>query len=73
MQEKQKKKKNPLNNYVKYSSLTIQMAAIIFAGALFGDYIDKALKHIELPIATMVFSIFSIGLSMFYLLKKIKE
>tara|TARA_B100001758_G_scaffold206890_1_gene187753 strand:- start:461 stop:679 length:219 start_codon:yes stop_codon:yes gene_type:complete len=72
MQEKQKKKKNPLNNYVKYSSLTLQMGGVIFAGAFFGDFVDKALQNNN-SIATIFFSIFSIGLSMFILLKNTKR
>ena len=35
--EKQEKQEKQLNPYIKYSSLTTQMAAIIAAGAFFGD------------------------------------
>ena len=40
------KKKKQLNSYIKYSSLTTQMAVIIAAGAFFGDYLDNKEKWI---------------------------
>jgi len=46
------------------------MAVIIAAGTFFGDYLDK--KNIsETPIYTIVFSLFSIFLALYYVLKKI--
>ena len=69
MQGNQKKKKNQLNSYVKYSSLTFQMAAIIAAGAFSGDYLDKATKSDSL-IYTIIFSLSSIFLALYYVFKK---
>ena len=67
-----KSKKRQLNPYIKYSSLTTQMAVIIAAGTFFGDYLDK--KHTsEIPIYTIVFSLLSIFLALYYVLKKINH
>ena len=63
-------KKKQLNSYIKYTSLTTQMAVIIAAGAFFGDYLDK--KHtLDIPIYTIALSLLSIFLALYYVLKKI--
>ena len=66
----QKKKKNQLNYYARYSSLTFQMALIILAGTFFGDYLDKATKS-ESSIYTIIFSLSSIFLALYYVFKKV--
>ena len=70
MQEKQSKKKKQLNSYIKYSSLTTQMAAIIAAGAFFGDYLDK-FNYSNSKIYTIIFSLVSVFLALYYVFKKI--
>ena len=70
MWKSKKSKKKQLNPYIKYSSLTTQMAAIIAAGAFFGDYLDKK-NTSEIPIYTIVLSLLSIFLALYYVLKKI--
>jgi len=70
--EKPIKKKKQLNSYIKYSSLTMQMAAIIAAGTFSGDYLDKVAKS-DLPIYTIIFSLISIFLSLYYVVKKIMK
>ena len=65
-----KSKKKQLNPYIKYSSLTTQMAVIIAAGTFFGDYLDKK-NTSEIPVYTIIFSMFSIFLALYYVLKKI--
>ncbi len=70
MSKNQKRKKKSLNTYFKYSSLATQMAAIIVAGAFFGDYLDKS-RSSEIPVYTIIFSLISIILSLYYVLKKI--
>lgn len=67
--EKQSKKKKPLNTYIKYSSLTIQMAVFLFAGAFFGDYVDKQ-NNFETPLYTILFSILSFLLILFSVFKR---
>ena len=46
------------------------MAVIIAAGTFFGDYLDKK-NTSEIPIYTIVFSLISIFLALYYVLKKI--
>lgn len=70
MQKSKKSKKKQPNPYIKYSSLTTQMAVIIAMGAFFGDYLDKK-NTSEIPIYTIVFSLISIFLALYYVLKKI--
>ena len=70
MSKKQKPKKKRLNPYIKYSSLTTQMAVIIAAGAFFGDYLDKKTTS-DIPIYTIILSLLSIFLALYYVLKKI--
>ena len=70
MLKNKKNKKKQLNSYIKYSSLTTQMAVIIAAGAFFGDYLDKKTQS-DIPIYTIIFSLFSIFLALYYVLKKI--
>lgn len=69
MQGNQKKKKNQLNSYVRYSSLTFQMAVIIAAGTFSGDYLDKATTS-DSSMYTIIFSLSSIFLAFYYVFKK---
>ena len=70
MLKNKKNKKKQLNSYIKYSSLTTQMAVIIAAGAFFGDYLDEK-NYSDIPIYTIIFSLLSIFLALYYVLKKI--
>ncbi len=70
MPKNKKNKKRQLNSYVKYSSLATQMAVIIIAGTFFGDYLDS-FNNTKTPTYTIIFSISSIFLSLYYVLKKI--
>jgi len=63
-------KKKQLNSYIKYTSLTTQMAVIIAAGTFFGDFLDKVNKS-DTPIYTIILSLISIFLALYYVLKKI--
>jgi len=45
------------------------MAVIIAAGAFFGDYLDKKYTS-ETPIYTIIFSLLSIFLALYHVLKK---
>ena len=65
---KKSKKKQP-SPYIRYSSVTTQMAVIIAAGTFFGDYLDK--KHtLETPVYTISLSLLSIFLALYYVFKK---
>tara|TARA_B110000196_G_C21000653_1_gene592785 strand:+ start:614 stop:847 length:234 start_codon:yes stop_codon:yes gene_type:complete len=70
MPGKKSKKKKQLNSYTKYSLLATQMAAIIIAGVFFGDYLDEK-NQADIPIYTIIFSLGSIFLSLYYVLRNI--
>ena len=72
MQAKKNKKKKPLNTYIKYSSLTIQIAIVIIAGSFFGDHLDKK-NSTTIPGYTIFFSLMSIFFVLYYVLKKAKN
>jgi hypothetical protein len=46
------------------------MAAIIIAGVFFGDYLDEK-NQADVPIYTIIFSLGSIFLSLYYVLRNI--
>ena len=69
MPASQSKKKKQLNSYIKYSSLGIQMTAIIFAGYFTGEYLDQT-SQAKTPKYTIIFSILSIFASFYYIVKK---
>lgn len=68
MSKKQNQKKNRLKNYARLSSLTIQMGLIIAGGAYFGNYLDSQHTN-QLPLYTIIFSLFAIGAAMYLSLK----
>ena len=69
MWEKQNKKKKQLNSYIQYSSLTIQMAVIIFAGTFFGNYLDEKTQSEHLY--SVIFSLTAVFLAVYFVFKKI--
>ena len=70
MSKNKTNKKKQLNSYIKYTSLTTQMAVIIAAGTFFGDYLDKV-NNSNSKNYTIIFSLISIFLALYYVLKKI--
>ena len=68
MSKKQNQKKNRLKNYARFSSLAIQMGVIIAGGACFGNYLDSQHTN-QLPIFTIIFSLFAIGAALYLSLK----
>ena len=71
MRESQGKKKSQLKSYAHYSSLVIQMAIIIVLGSCLGDYLDEKYSS-DKPVYTIIFSLGSIFLSLYYVFNKIK-
>ncbi len=59
---------SPLKNYVRYTSLFIQMAIIIAAGTFGGYYIDKSIG-LPYPVFTVVLSLGSIAIGLYLLIK----
>ena len=68
MSKNKTNKKKQLNSYIRYSSLTTQMAVIIAAGTFFGDYLDQV-NNTNSKIYTIILSLISIFLAMYYVLK----
>ncbi len=63
--EEKRKHNNPLKSYAVYSSLGMQMAVIILAGAFGGRELDKWLAW-RFPVFTVVLTLLSIALSILY-------
>lgn len=62
------KSKNPLHKYVKYSSLALQMGAIIFAGAYGGVKLDEYLE-LGFPAFTIGLTIISVVIAVYFSIK----
>jgi hypothetical protein len=65
-------KKKPLNDYIRYSAMGFQMAAIIFVSTWAGKLLDARLE-MKIPVFTLVFAIASVVLSMYYFIKGISR
>ena len=66
MEEKKEKKK--LSNYVKYTGLGLQMVTIILVG-VFGGYKLDEYFDMNFPVFTVVFSLASVVLAIYYSVK----
>ncbi len=65
--EKDAKKKLPFN-YGKYSGIAFQMIIIIIIGVFAGIKADELLE-LTIPVFTLIFTVLSIILSIYYTLK----
>ena len=65
---KEEDKKPPLYNYAKYSGVAFQMVAIILIGVFGGVKLDAYL-HLGFPVFTVVFSLLSVFLAIYYVIK----
>ncbi|MBT3210111.1 MAG: AtpZ/AtpI family protein [Bacteroidetes bacterium] len=65
---KNKKQKNSLNNYAKYSGIAFQMLTIILIGVFGGIKLDEFLSF-EFPLFTLIFTILAVALSIYYTIK----
>lgn len=61
-------KKKQLNSYARYSSLGFQMLAIILLGVFGGYKLDQWLEF-EFPIFTLLLSMLSVILAIYYAVK----
>lgn len=62
------KNKTSLHNYARYSSMAIQMMAVIVAGAWGGVELDKILNW-EFPLMTILLSIISVAAAIYISIK----
>lgn len=65
---KLKNPKKSLNDYAKYSSIAFQMVAIILLGTFLGVKLDDWLS-INKPVFTLLFSVISVILAIYYVVK----
>ncbi len=63
-----KSKKKQLNEYARYSAIGFQMAAIIFLCTWGGVKLDAWLQ-LKIPVFTVVLSLASVALSLYYFLR----
>ncbi len=61
-------KKKQLNDYARYSAMGFQMAAIIFISTWGGVKLDAYLNN-KIPVFTLLFSILSVVLSMYFFIR----
>ena len=66
----EKKQKNKLNAYAKYSGLAIQMGVIICIGVFGGQYIDK-LVGFKTPWFTIFLSLLGVFVSLYIVIKEV--
>jgi len=66
--EKTKRTRNRFSTYAKYSGLAIQMMAIIAGGTYGGFRLDKFLGW-KFPVFTVVLSLLSVGVAIWYAVK----
>lgn len=64
----QPKKKNNLNNYARYSSLAIELVAIILVGTFLGIKLDEWIA-LSFPLFTVLLSFGSVILALYALLR----
>ena len=63
---------NQINDYVKYSGLTFQMAALILLGYWVGGKIDTWLE-LKIPIFTIILIVVFIVLSIYSLIRSLPK
>ncbi len=62
--------KSPLHNYAVYSSMAIQMGAIIFLGIWGGSKLDE-FKWVDFPLFTVLLSIISVPIAIYIAIKDV--
>lgn len=62
------KKKNPLNNYARYSSIAVELIVIVLVGVFLGVKLDDWIGT-SVPVFTILFSIGAIVLALYATLR----
>jgi membrane protein DedA with SNARE-associated domain len=68
--KKPSKKPKPLNNYVKFSGMAIQMGVTISLGAWGGSTLDEKLNT-DSRIFTIILSLLAIGIAMYLVIREV--
>lgn len=61
-------KKKAFDSYARYSTIAVQMLVIILVGVFGGIELDKLIK-LEFPVFTVVLSILSVIIAIYYVTK----
>ncbi|RFC54397.1 AtpZ/AtpI family protein [Brumimicrobium aurantiacum] len=69
MKDKKENKKR-MNNYVRFSSVAIQMGIVITIAALGGDYLDEKQEN-DFPIWTLVLTLIAIFGSLYQVIRAV--
>lgn len=68
-QSPQNKRKQPLSDYGKYTSLALQMGLTIALGVWGGKKLDEWLKVSNFPVFTIILSLLSVAGAMWFAVK----
>ena len=68
----QPQNQKPINEYVKYSGLAFQMAALILLGYWLGSKIDKWLE-LTIPVFTIILILLFLSVSFYSLIKSLPK
>ncbi len=63
-------KKRPLDQFLKFSSIAIQMGVIIGAGAYAGVKLDEHLEK-EFPLFTLILSLVAVFGALYFVIKEV--
>ncbi|NJN25996.1 MAG: AtpZ/AtpI family protein [Cyclobacteriaceae bacterium] len=66
------RKQKPINEYVKYSGLAFQMAALILLGYWLGGKLDKWLEF-TIPVFTIILILLFLSVSFYSLIKSLPK
>ncbi|MBC8486313.1 MAG: AtpZ/AtpI family protein [Bacteroidetes bacterium] len=66
--KKNDQKKNYLNDYAKYSSISLQMLVIILLGVFGGVKLDEWL-NLKFPVFTVILSLLSVTIAIYSVVK----
>lgn len=70
MSENTDTKKEQFNVYLRFSTVAIQMGAIITAGALGGQWLDSYYQ-LEFPIFTLCLSLLCVGFALYLVIREV--
>ena len=71
MPEPNASKRNPLNSYVVYSNMAIEMGVIIAIGGFGGIKLDKWLD--KSPLFTLICSLAAVAIAMYTIIKEVTK
>ena len=70
--DKQDKRKERVKNYLKFSTIAIQMGALITAAALGGDWLDEYQEN-KFPLWTLILTLVAIFASLFQIIREVSK